>query len=486
MDTEIKDTENKETENQETEFMGTEIRRSRRRPVRRRSKAPVIIGVLLLLLLLGGGAYFLAPLLFGDGESGGLISGIDILPKPERMNVLLLGDDARRGETMARTDSIMLVSIDSKLKRVAMLSIPRDSYVAIPGHGKDKINHASVYGGPELTAKTVSQLLGITVNSYIIIGYDGFKNVVDILGGVDYDVETDMYHWDPEDGSAYQINLKKGMQHLDGSKALQYVRYRGYASGDIARTEHQQRFFVALANELLQPSSVLKLPSLVPELSHYVKTNLSTSDLLKLASTARFFEDGDFVAQTLPGWNMDINGISYWGVDVDNARVVLAKLINGETVSTVVLSSPSSYSQSGNSATVNRETAEEPSEPQENGDKADQDQNEQQSEDKTPETSSPLGQGIAKPANTNPGSETTGGSTPPAPPAPSSSSPTPQETSTPSVDINQTGIVGGDTTAGDSASNPAGIQAETAAPDLEPETEKPNTTPGIPGARPKA
>ncbi|MCL2766535.1 MAG: LCP family protein, partial [Peptococcaceae bacterium] len=115
----------------------------------KRSKLPAVIGTLLFLLIMTGcGVFYLYAL--ADGEGPTLINTI-IMPKPERMNVLLLGNDARAGETIARTDSIMLACVDPKQKQVALLSIPRDSYVSIPGYGKDKINHASVYGGPELT-----------------------------------------------------------------------------------------------------------------------------------------------------------------------------------------------------------------------------------------------------------------------------------------------------------------------------------------------
>ena len=478
----------------ETETTAKPKTRVRRKPAKK-SKVPFIIGALVALLLIGGVVYWQAPLIFGNNENAGLISNISILPKPERMNVLLLGNDARRGETSARTDSIMLVSIDSKQKRVAMLSIPRDSYVSIPGHGKDKINHAAVYGGPELTAKTVSQLLGITVNNYIMVDYEGFKNIVDILGGVDYDVEANMYHWDPENGSAYQIDLKKGPQHLDGAKALQYVRFRGYASGDIARSEHQQAFFMALADKWLQPSTVLKLPSLAPELSRCVKTNLSAGDLLKLASTARFFDSGDIVAQTLPGWNTEINGISYWGIDTDNAKVVLAKLLSGETVSTVVLSNPSPVISSGSQpANNNDETS---------TDEADEDDADK-SADKANDGTPALNQGIAKPPgasgsgdNDNSAGNSTGndnGSD--AKPADPSGTPgtsgTPETVTPGNTDDSQTGAGSAEGASGGNAGEAESGNGEgqpiVTPPPTTPETptERPDATPGIPGIRPNA
>jgi len=265
-------------------------------------------------------------------------------PTPERLNVLLLGIDARKGETMARTDTLILASVDQKSKQVALLSIPRDTRVNIPGYGMDKINSASVYGGPELTTKVVSQLLGTSIKYYVLVNFSGFKDIVDALGGITYDVEQDM------DKSGEGIHLKKGVQHLDGDKALQYVRFRDYPLADIERTQHQQKFLMALGREMLQASTIPKLPRLVTEINRYVKTNLPATDLLKLASSAsKNMENGNFVAQTLPGRLLDINGGSYWGVDPAEARQVLAKLFKGETETNVVLTTPLSGQYGGSS-----------------------------------------------------------------------------------------------------------------------------------------
>lgn len=312
--------------------------RTKRRKLKR--KTPLVICCLLLLTVLAG-----CGMLFKDQ----LISPQEIMFNPtdpsdptdftsERLNVLLLGIDARQGETMARSDTVILASIDQKSKQVALLSIPRDTRVSIPGHGMDKVNSASVYGGPELAAKTVSQLLGTQIKYYVLVNFSGFKDIVDALGGVPYDVEQNMYHWD--ENKELVINLKKGMQRLDGDKALQYVRYREYPMGDIDRTQYQQKFLVALGKEMLQPSTIPKLPRLATEINRYVKTNLSVTDLVKLASASKNLENGNFVSQTLPGRPIEINGGSYWGVDPAEARQMLAKLFRGETETNIVLNTP--------------------------------------------------------------------------------------------------------------------------------------------------
>jgi len=318
---------------------------SRRRLKR---KAPLIICCLLLLTMLAG-CYVVAKNKIFSSELD--VSSIpDLVSDPlknERLNVLLLGIDARQGETMARTDSIILASVDQKSKQMVLLSIPRDTRVNIPGYGYDKINSASVYGGPELTMKVASELLGISIKYYVLVNFNGFKDIVDALGGVTMDVEQDMRHWDDTDGGAYEINLKKGVQRLDGEKALQYVRYRNYAMGDIERTQHQQKFLVALAKEVLQPATIAKLPKLVPEINRYIKTNLSMGHLYTLASAARELEKGNIITQTLPGRPININGGSYWGVEPSEARQMLAKLFKGETVENVVLNTPLSTQYTG-------------------------------------------------------------------------------------------------------------------------------------------
>lgn len=303
-----------------------------------RRKTPFVIFCLLLLALVAAGCVMAKGYFFPDQDA----SPTDFVKddgKGRRMNVLLLGIDAREGETMARTDTIILASVDTKTKQMALLSIPRDTRVRIPGYGWDKINSASAYGGPELTMRVVSDLLDIPVRYYVLANFSGFKNIVDALGGVTIDVEQNMYHEDEENGYAYQINLAKGVQRLDGDKALQYVRYRGYVSGDIERTQHQQKFLMALAREMMQPGVILKLPALAPEIYRYVKTNLNPGDIYQMAMAAKKLEGTKMLAQTLPGRNINIGDGSYWGVDPEEARLALAKLLNGETVE-VVMNTP--------------------------------------------------------------------------------------------------------------------------------------------------
>jgi len=292
-----------------------------------KNKKKFILLSMILIALLGSGFALAKHYLFPSNAA----SVSDAVNGGQRLNVLLLGIDARDGD-VGRTDSMILASIDTKTKQVDLLSIPRDTRVKIPGHSWDKINSAVVFGGPELSLRVVSDLLGIPVRYYVLADFNGFKKIVDILGGVTIDVDQDMYH---DDDNSYSINLKKGVQRLNGDKALQYVRYRGYAMADIERAHHQQKFLMALAHEMFQTGTILKLPALVPEINRNVKTNLNTGDLLQLATVANKLKDGNMIAQTLPGQPVTIGDGSYWAVDPNDAKVAVAKLFNGETVEIV-------------------------------------------------------------------------------------------------------------------------------------------------------
>ena len=140
-----------------------------------------------------------------------------------------------------------------------------------------------------------------------------------------------MYHWDPD--PKLQINLSQGQQRLDGQQALSFVRFRGVPTADIGRTGLQQTFVKALAEEVLQGSTILKLPRLLPEIAKNVKTNLPADDMIYLAKTARDFKTEDMITQTLPGYSYTdpASGASYWQADEKIANGLVAALFAGET-----------------------------------------------------------------------------------------------------------------------------------------------------------
>ncbi|CAG7657732.1 LCP family protein [Paenibacillus allorhizosphaerae] len=220
----------------------------------------------------------------------------------QRVNVLLLGGDSRglKKNEIPRSDSIMVASIDPVTKKAYLFSILRDTYVKIPGSGEDRINSALAIGGPNLAARTVGDLLGIPIQYYVYTDFKGFIALVDAIGGIDLDVEKDMKYKDSEDGHEYDINLKKGMQHLDGKTALQYVRFRHDALSDFARTERQRKFLQAVAQKMQTTGSLIRLPKVLNSIDPYIETNLTTTDMLKLGSLGFDAKTEGMVSQQIP------------------------------------------------------------------------------------------------------------------------------------------------------------------------------------------
>ncbi|MCU6711865.1 LCP family protein [Paenibacillus sp. J5C_2022] len=202
----------------------------------------------------------------------------------ERVNVLLLGGDARdaaEGEP-ARSDSMLVASIDPVTKTAHLFSVLRDTYGDIEGYRKGKINSAITLGGPPLAMKTVGNLLGLDIQYFIYTDFEGFKSLVDTIDGVWFEVEKDMRYRDNADGNRYDIDLKKGYQLLDGDKALQYVRFRHDALSDYTRTERQRNFLTAVAKKLQSTWNIIRMKEILESVSPYIETNMSVSDMLKL------------------------------------------------------------------------------------------------------------------------------------------------------------------------------------------------------------
>ena len=292
---------------------------------RKRTKTiAIIITLTLLSLAAAAAAYF-----YWGGKlvpTHATVPDTNWIESSNRINILLLGSDAEFG-TDTRTDTIILASFDTVLKKISLLSIPRDTRVEIPGHGLDKINAANFVGGVELTKETIANLIKVPIDYYVLTNFDGFKGIIDTLGGVEIDVEKDMKY------RVYngEIDLKKGLQRLDGDKALQYVRFRHDKMGDISRTQRQQKFLAALAKEMNQPKNLVKLPFLLPQLMKAVETDLSPAQLVGLAREAGKFDLTQITSQTLPGNFATIGGVSYWVVDMVKTPEVVRQIFAGET-----------------------------------------------------------------------------------------------------------------------------------------------------------
>ncbi|WP_207668877.1 LCP family protein [Heliophilum fasciatum] len=280
------------------------------------------------------------------------------LADKSRFNILLMAVDARPGETDARTDSLILANVDKQAQMAYLLSIPRDTRVMIDGHGVDKINAAHMHGGIPLTIKTVEQLTGQQINFYMKTNFDGFKEIVDTLGGIEIDVEKNMYHNEGDPGDF--INLKKGKQRLNGEQALQYVRFRSDELGDISRTQRQQKFLQALATQAFRVNTVWKLPALIPQLAKTVETNFDAGDLLALTMAFSNFSNEHLLVHTLPGNFVTLHGISYWYVQPTRIPLAVSQFFGGQT--DIPLIDESILVQSDRSLVKNKEEVAKPAE----------------------------------------------------------------------------------------------------------------------------
>jgi LCP family protein required for cell wall assembly len=301
----------------------------------RRAKRLILIAVAFIGIsavgLIGYNGYFgLGMTMPGDNFKDSSNEGLQ-----NRVSVLLVGADQRPEQKKFSTDTIIVASVDPETKRTSLLSIPRDTRVALSGHDYVKINEIVAKKDLAALQKTVKELTGEEIKGYIQTNFQGFKKIIDTLGGITVDVEKDMYYetGDIEDG---YIDLHKGLQRLDGDKALQYARFRHDALADISRTARQQVVLKAVAKEMFKLSTIPKLPFLIPQMLNAIHTNLSSKDIFILAKVAVGFESSNVVSQTLPGSFLDVDGVSYWKVDPVEVKKVVRNLFQGETTDKVI------------------------------------------------------------------------------------------------------------------------------------------------------
>ena len=234
-----------------------------------------------------------------------------------KKNIVVMGCDTRKDDA-GRSDTLFVVMLDKSKKNAALLSVPRDTRVKIKGHGWDKINAAFAYGGHKLTQETVQEFLGIKLHNYVVVDFQGFKDLVDVIGGVDINVEKRMYYYDPYDG--FEIDLRPGLQHMDGKTAMQYVRYRD-EDGDIGRIRRQQKFIMALYKQIASKNIITKMPGVSKQIMSMIKTNLSLKEMVELGKVMHDMLEKDGLKMAMvPGSPEYIDGVSYWIPDIAKMR----------------------------------------------------------------------------------------------------------------------------------------------------------------------
>ena len=294
-------------------------------PPRKASKKrriwPWLLMLAVFLTAALGGAYFASnsltekPLEKKQSE--------ELLTAKDKATIMIMGVD-ERDDDAGRSDTLMIASIDPKTNQASLLSVPRDTRVKIKGHGFDKVNAAYAYGKERLSQDTVENLLGVNIDHYIIINTKSFKKIIDAIGGIDIDVPKRMHYEDPwDDDGGLIIDFQPGMQHMDGAKAVTYVRYRD-EEGDLGRIRRQQDFVRACMEKIVSPAIIPKLPSVIKEVMGSIETDLSFRQLLEFAGTLKESKNNGLKTDMVPGKPLYIEGISYWIPDLNKLRLTVA------------------------------------------------------------------------------------------------------------------------------------------------------------------
>ena len=251
----------------------------------------LIVCSVLLVLLVGSGIFFwLNPPALGTAMSPLLPAQAGAVPwnGTDTINILAMGVDQRPGQTSANSDTMIVVTLDPTHKHVRMLSIPRDLAVSVPGFGdKSKINAGyaegsasdTVQGGPKYAAFTVEQALGIPINYYAVVNFDGFRKLIDAMGGVDITVDQNINDqaYPAEQGYGFSpFVISAGPHHMDGATALRYMRERhAYPTQeDQARVRHQQQLLTAMKGRIFSLRTLLNLPNIISALRNAITSNL--------------------------------------------------------------------------------------------------------------------------------------------------------------------------------------------------------------------
>ena len=249
--------------------------------------------------------------------------------------ILVIGTDGGRAPGRGnahRSDSLLLLHLDPSTHRVSYLSIPRDLRVEIPGYGTSKINAASQIGGPALTLRTVKALIGLPIDHVVVVNFDGFKDLIDAVGGIDVKVPKPILSnkFDCPYKPARCANWKgwrfeKGTQHMDGRRALVYSRIRTNqldpSDTDITRGNRQQIVADAVGNKLASVATFLRLPFMGNKLAAPLATDLSAWELAQLG-WVRFRSGGNSIRCRLGGDPSSYNGESVLLGSEDNVSVI--------------------------------------------------------------------------------------------------------------------------------------------------------------------
>lgn len=290
---------------------------------KKRGRAIRITSIILSVLLLIGGSGFLyyysvlnslkfvdisddnstkstsSTLPTSDGTFDKPLSNDELLEDSKVLNVMLFGEDNAKGAEFGRSDSMIMLSIDNRHKKLKMTSFQRDSYVYVDGYGYDKLTNAYAYGGPKLTIQTIESNFGVKVDRYAVVDYASFIDIIDVLGGIDLELNQDEIDYinyqlykNKQSNTRTTITDAPGIVHLTGQEALWYARNRGLdsseeeigiAGDDWDRTSRQRKLLETLFNDMKEPD-LTQIISIVGKVGPLVTTNLKKDEITTLVS----------------------------------------------------------------------------------------------------------------------------------------------------------------------------------------------------------
>ena len=247
------------------------------------------------------------------------------------VNIALFGVDSEEGQA-GRSDSIMILTVDTIHNKIKLTSIMRDSYVNISGRGMDKINHAYAFGKEQLALQTINENFGLNVKDYALVNFTSLPEIVDALNGVDLEIKQDEIEYlnqyidsiNALEGTSSAHITTAGTQHLDGVQTLAYARIRYTDGGDYVRTERHRTVLTALFKEILDKPTTEYL-SMLDKLLPYVQTSMNSSSILSLATNTLTAMSSPTIQQErlpLDGYSegVMIDGIYYLSFDIDYTK----------------------------------------------------------------------------------------------------------------------------------------------------------------------
>lgn len=290
----------------------------------------------LLLVAIGAGLFFIHP--FGQRHE---VPIYEPPVSPQQTPVvqkgvttfLVLGADKRPGD-VGRADTMIVGSYDAEHERLAMVSIPRDTFTYVRGYDYTKINHSYAYGGVPLTISTVQSLINLPIDHYVVVNFQGFMQFIDALGGVEINAEKRMYYVDAEDvgmgPNGLVIDIYPGLQRMNGYDTLAYARFRKDEEGDHGRMRRQQQVIQAVVKELVQPSTFAKIPKLLPTAFSTIETDLTMAQMLSYGLGGKGAMEKGIVGATTTGEDRYFDEVAYVVPNLVDLRTTVYRTLMGE------------------------------------------------------------------------------------------------------------------------------------------------------------